>query len=427
MNMAILFGTLLILIMVGMPIGYAIGFSTVVTLVTCSNIPLTMVAQTAISGVNSFPLMAIPFFILAGTLMTHGGIAEQLIKFFNIFVGRITGGLGMVAIVTSMFFGAITGSAMATASAVGSFLIPAMRKEKYDDGFSGSLVASAGTIGIIIPPSIPFVIYGVVTGTSIGELFIAGIFPGIFMGIALMITCYIIAKKSGYKGSDKKHTFSESLDISKKAIWALLSPVIVLGGIYGGIFTPTEAAVISVVYSLVVGGFVYKELNRKNLYKAFYDTMIVNGITVFMVGLSTGFAVYLSISRIPVKITEILLSITDNPILLLILINIFLLVVGCLVDNIPACIILAPILLPVVSEFGMSPVQFGVLLTMNLAIGFVTPPYGPNLFVTAAIAGIPVQRMFKSIIPFIVALIVVLMFVTYVPEVTMFLVNMMKQ
>lgn len=419
MNVLILFGTLAIFIMIGIPIGYAIGCSTVITLVTTSSIPLTIVAQTAVSGVNSFPLMAIPFFILAGNLMSHGGIAKRLIDFFDIFVGRVTGGLGMVSIVTSMFFGAITGSAMATASAVGSFMIPEMNKANYRVSFSSAMVAAAGTIGIIIPPSIPFVVYGVVTGTSIGELFIAGVIPGLLMGLALMVVCYVIAKRNGNVGIGKKHTWKDILLNFKGAVWALMSPIIVLGGIYGGIFTPTEAAVISVVYSLLVGLLIYKELNRKNIYKCLFDTMVINGITVFMVGLSTGFAAYLSISQIPVMITEALLEITDNKFVLLIIINLFLLVVGCLVDNIPACIILSPILLPVVTQMGMSPIQFGVVLTLNLAIGFCTPPYGPNLFVTSAVAGIPVESMFRAIIPFILALLVVLMLVTYVPWITM--------
>ncbi|MDR2088733.1 MAG: TRAP transporter large permease [Clostridiales Family XIII bacterium] len=423
MNMVILFGSLLLLILIGMPIGYAIGFSTWITLITCSDIPLKLITQNAYAGVDSFPLMAIPFFILAGVLMTHGGIAKRLIDFFNVFVGRITGGLGMISIVTSLFFGAISGSAMATASAVGAFMIPEMKRANYKDDFAGSLIASAGTIGIIIPPSIPFVIYGVVTGSSIGELFVAGIVPGVLMAVALIIVCYIVSKKNGYGGTKQ----SDGIwDAFKRSIWALISPIIVLGGIYGGIFTPTEAAVVSVFYSGFVGLVIYRELNLKNLYRALYETIVINGITTFMVGLSMGFASYLSLSQIPTKIAQGLIEITDNPFLLLVLINVFLLVVGCLVDNIPACIILAPILLPVVTNLGMDPIQFGVILTFNLAIGFVTPPYGPNLFISAAVANIPVESMFKAIIPCIIALIVVLAVITYIPAATMGTVMLMR-
>lgn len=423
MDIAILFGVMLITIGIGMPIGYAIGFTTLVTLMLTSNIPTTLIIQNAITGLDSFPLMAIPFFILAGLLMTHGGIARRLIEFFNIFVGRITGGLGMVSTVTCLFFGAISGSAMATASAVGSFMVPEMNKEKYDRGYSAALVAAAGTIGIIIPPSIPFVIYGVVTGTSIGDLFIAGIFPGILMAVALMIVNYFISRKYGYRGSGIRHTPKEAWNIFVIGIPALASPIIVLGGIYAGIFTPTEAAVISVVYSALIGGLVYKELNRKNLYKALYDSMVITGITTFMVGLSTAFAAYLSVAQVPTKITNFLLNVSDNPAVILIMINIFLLIVGCLIDNIPACIILAPILLPVVEKGGMDPVQFGVVLTLNLAIGFVTPPYGSNLFVMSGVAGVSVDKMFKSLIPIIFSLIVVLALVTYIPVLTMGLLN----
>jgi C4-dicarboxylate transporter DctM subunit len=303
-------------------------------------------------------------------------------------------------------------------------MIPEMKRANYKDDFAGALIASAGTIGIIIPPSIPFVIYGVVTGSSIGELFVAGIIPGILMAIALIIVCYIVSKKSGYGGTTENEGLWRAF---KRSIWALMSPSIVLGGIYGGIFTPTEAAVISVVYSCFVGFVIYRELNWKNLYRALYETIVINGITTFMVGLSMGFASYLSISQIPVKITQGLLDITDNAVLLLILINVFLLVVGCLVDNIPACIILAPILLPVVANLGMDPIHFGVVLTFNLAIGFVTPPYGPNLFISAAVANIPVESMFRAIIPCLLALIAVLAIVTYVPVATMGPVMLMRR
>lgn len=421
MEMAVLFGSMLITIAIGVPIGYAIGVSVCITLATVSDIPLSLVIQNAVEGLDSFPLMAIPFFILAGLLMTHGGIAKQLIQFFNIFVGRLTGGLGMISIVTCLFYGAISGSAMATASAIGSFMVPEMNEEKYNLGYSAALIAAAGTIGIIIPPSVPFVIYGVVTGTSIGDLFIAGVIPGFLMAFALMVVNYFISRKNGYHGSTEKITVRGSLKVTRKSIPALLSPIIVLGGIYSGIFTPTEAAVVSVVYSLILGIFVYKLLDRKNIYKSFYDTMVINGITTFMVGLSMAFAAYLSVSQIPTRITVFLLTVSDNPVIILILINVFLLIVGCLIDNIPACIILAPILLPVVEQCGMSPIQFGVVMTLNLAIGFVTPPYGSNLFVMSAIAHCPVDKMFKSLIPIIGSLIVVLAIVTYIPFTTLFL------
>jgi len=325
-----------------------------------------------------------------------------------------------------MFFAAISGSAVATVSAIGSFMIPAMKEKGYDIGFSAAISAAAGTIGIIIPPSIPFVVYGVVTGTSVGELFIGGIIPGVLMGAALMITSYLIAKYEGYRGDSKWVGFRQLLASFNDAKWAVLAPVIILGGIYGGIFTPTEAAVVAVVYAMAVGFFVYRELTPNLLYNALLDTIIINGVTTFMVGLSMAFANYLSMQQIPTKICNGLLALTTSKYLLLLFINAFLLVVGCLVDNIPACIILAPILLPVVTRLGIDPIHFGVFMTLNLAIGFVTPPYGPNIFVASAVAGIPMERMLRFLWPFIIALLAVLMVTTYVPATTMGLVNLIR-
>lgn len=425
MEALVLFGSFFVLLLLMVPIGYAIGIATLIAIVVAGDgtIPLLMIAQKSITGVDSFPLMAIPFFMLAGNLMSGGGIAKRLINFFDSFMGLITGGLSMVTTVTCMFFAAISGSAVATTSAVGSFMIPEMRKRGYDDGFSASIAAAAGTIGVIIPPSVPFVIYGVATGTSITDLFKAGIIPGIGMGVALMITCYFLCKKHGFQVADR----SRKLDLRQvwksflDSVWALGSPVVILGGIYSGVFTPTEAAVVGVVYSFIVGRFVYKELDNAAVYKALRDTVVVNGSTTFMVGLSSAFAAYLSLAGIPRTLANAMLQITDNKFILLLLINIFLLVVGCLVDNIPATIILAPILLPVVKSLGMSPITFGIMLTMNLAIGFCTPPYGIDLFVAQKISGVKMGQMLKYMWWFIGALLAVLMLTTYWAPFTMFL------
>ena len=418
MNVITLFLIFFILLMLSVPIGYAIGIATLITLISFSNIPITMIAQNAVAGVDSFPLLAIPFFMLAGNLMSSGGIAKRLVDFFESIIGHITGGLGMVTVVVCMFFAAISGSAVATVSAVGAFMIPEMVKHGYSKSFSAALTAAAGTIGVIIPPSVPFVIYGVVSGSSITELFTAGFLPGILMGVALIIICYIVSKKNGYKGTDKKISLKDILISFKKAFWAILSPVIILGGIYSGKFTPTEAAVISVVYSFVVGIFIYKELDFKGAYTAFKDAIVVNGATTFMVGLSTAFAALLTMEQIPAKIASFILSISNNSFIVLLLINIFLLLVGMFIDNIPATIILTPILLPIAISFGMSPITFGIMLTMNLAIGFCTPPYGIDLFVASAISKVGMDEISKQILKMIVSLIIVLLLVTYIKPVT---------
>lgn len=417
MEALILFGAFFILMLMSVPIGYAIGIATLIGILTSSDLPLVSIAQNSITGVDSFPLMAVPFFMLAGNLMSTGGIAKRLVDFANVLFGKITGGLAIVTTVSCMFYAALSGSAIATTSGVGSFMIPAMEKQGYDKGFAASLSAAAGSIGVIIPPSIPFVIYGVTVGSSIGDLFIAGIIPGIMMGVALIVVSYFYSKVHGYEAIKREEEITAK-DVWMSfinAFWALLMPVIILGGIYSGIFTPTESAVVAVVYCIFISMFVYKEMKFKDVYEAFRTTMVVNGMTTFMVAFSTVFAVYLNIQHIPSLIASWLLAITSNEILLLLLINIFLLFVGCFIDNIPATIILAPILLPVVTSLGMSTTTFGIMLTMNLAIGFVTPPYGINLFVASAIAEVSIGRMLKSTLVCLFALLAVLMLITYVP------------
>lgn len=414
-----LFGIFFVLLFIGVPIGYAIGIATVITIAVFTPLSPMIIAQNAIAGVDSFPLLAIPFFMLAGNLMRSGGIARRLVDFFQSIIGHVTGGLGMVTIVVCMFFAAISGSAVATVSAVGAFMIPEMVKHGYSKSFAAAITAAAGTIGVIIPPSIPFVIYGVVANASITKMFTAGILPGVLMGVALMIVCYIVSKKNGYVGSDERKSAKEIWTAFKEAFWAILSPVIILGGIYSGIFTPTEAAVVSVVYSLIVGVFIYKELDYKETYVAFRDAIDVNGATTFMIGLSAAFAVLLTLEKIPLKIAMFITGLSDNGIIILLLINAFLLLVGMFIDNIPATIILSPILLPVAVKLGMDPITFGVMLTMNLAIGFCTPPYGINLFVASAISKVDMGLLSRKILWPIIGLLAVLALVTYVDPVTM--------
>lgn len=414
--------SLAVFVSISLPIGISLGLSTVIALIFMTDIDTVMVAQTAFASLDSFTLMAIPFFMLAGNFMRYGGISKRLLDLADHIIGFVTGGLGAVTTLTCMFFAAISGSGPATVSAIGSFMMPAMKEKGYDPGYSAALTAAAGTIGIVIPPSIPFVIYGVVTGTSIGSLFLAGIIPGILMGLALMVTNYRTAKKNGWLGSGQRPKLRSVGKATKNAFWALMSPVIILGGIYGGIFTPTEAAAVSCVYTFVIGKFVYKELDMKKLIDCLKDTVLLAGATSFMIGLSSGFAFLLTMKQVPNTVAEALLSVSDNKIVILLIINVFLLIIGCFIDNISSCTILAPILLPVVVALGVDPIHFGIIMTMNLAIGFITPPYGANLFIASAVGNTPMESIIKRVWPLILTITVVLILTTFIPGLSMLLV-----
>lgn len=423
-SVLMLFGFLFLFIFLTIPIGIALGLSTALTLALTSNIPTVIIAQNAFAGLDSFPLMAIPFFILAGNLMEHGGISKRILDFADSLIGFLTGGLAMVTTLSCMFFAAISGSGPATVSAIGTFMMPAMERKGYDGGFAAALTAAAGSIGVIIPPSIPFVIYAVATGQSITDLFLAGIIPGICIGIGLMIMSFFICKKNGWTGSGEKPSLRRVGKEFIRAFWALLMPVIILGSIYRGICTPTEAAVVGIVYAVIIGTFVYKELEWKFMYKALVDTALINGATSFMIGLSTSFANYLTMEQVPNTVANMLLTVSDSKIIVLLIINVFLLIVGCFIDNISSCIILAPILLPVVMGMGMDPIHFGIVMTMNLAIGFITPPYGANLFVASGVSGVAFERVAKNVIPMVLTMIVILLLVTFIEPISMTLPNM---
>lgn len=413
LKILILFGVMFILMIIGAPIAVSLGIATITTMVATTNIGLTSIATACFSGLDSFPLMAIPFFILAGNLMRSGGISRRILDFADALVGSVTGSTGMVTVVASMFFAALSGSSPATVTAIGGITIPEMKKEGYDPAYATALAAASGTIGVIIPPSIPFVIYGVAAQCSISDLFLAGIIPGIMIGLVLMGINYFTSKSQHY-GTKKTFQFRKLLATFRTSIWALLVPVIILGGIYGGIFTPTESAVVAIIYSLIIGIFVYKEIDGKAIYEALRDTVLINGQTTFLVGISMAFARFLTMSQVPTSIASSILNIS-NPILILLVINVFLLIVGCFIDNISSCVILTPILLPIVTGIGMSPIQFGIVMTVNLAIGFITPPYGCNLFFASAISGVPVTKIAAKILPMILVMICVLMLLTFVP------------
>ena len=381
-----------------------------------------MVAQKAFTGLDSFTLIAIPFFMLAGNLMALGGIARRIVNLADAAVGKFTGGLGMATVIGCMFFAAISGSGPATVTAMGSIMLPELEKRGYDRAFSTGLTATAGTIGVIIPPSIPFVIYGVASGTSVGDMFKAGFIPGILIGIGLMIVCWVISKKRGYKGIERTKNDESFLKVFLDSLPALMAPVIILGGIYGGIFTPTEAAVVATVYSLFVGKFVYHELTWKIVYESYRSTADMNGFTGLALGFSMSFAAYLTMEQIPAKVANVVLSAVSSKIAIIALIIVILLVVGCFVDNISSCLILTPVFLPMVKAVGMDPVHFGIMMTVALAIGFVTPPYGVNLFVASAVAKLKIEEVSKAAIPFLAAMFVCLLLIAYIEPISMALV-----
>ncbi|EFE29028.1 TRAP transporter, DctM subunit [Filifactor alocis ATCC 35896] len=418
----ILFIILFLLIGISVPIGIALGLATTLTMLISKDVSLNFVAQNAFTSLDSFPLMAIPFFMLAGNIMSYGGVSKKLLNLADALVGKIIGGLAMVTTVTCMFFAAISGSGPATVSAIGSFMIPEMNEKGYSPGFSAAITSVSGAIGVIIPPSIPFVIYGVTSGASIGDMFIAGVIPGILIGLGLMITSYIIAKKEGFKGTKEAPPLGKAFF---EAIPSLTVPVVILGGIYAGIFTPTESAAVGCVYGIFISMVFNKSMSFKDLYNALKDAVLINGATTYMVGLSSSFAFYLTIKQVPFQIGQLLGQI-DNSIVVMLLMIVILLIVGLFIDNISSCIILTPIMLPIVKQFGVDPVHFGIIMTMALAIGFSTPPYGANLFVASAIGNVSVEKMIKYLKWLLLANIIVLLLVTFIPSISMGLLSLIK-
>ncbi|MFP3918399.1 TRAP transporter large permease [Lysinibacillus telephonicus] len=416
-----LFTSFALLLTFAVPIGIALGLSVMIALLVDGAMPLEFLMKELTTSVNSFPLLAIPFFILAGEIMGRGGISRRLINVAESLVGSVVGGTALTAIVTCMFFAAISGSGPATVAAVGGIMIPAMVSKGFDRKFATAVVASAGSIGVIIPPSIPMVMYGVTGSVSIGDMFIAGILPGILVGIGLMVYSYYFSKKNGYLGNGKKISVINILKEIWNAKWSLLIPVIILGGIYGGVFTPTEAAAVAVFIGFIIGVFFYRELKLKELADIFIESALMTATILIIVGTATAFGKLLAMEQIPNKIAESFLSISSNPTVVILLIILLLLIVGCFMDTIAAIIILTPILLPVAKLVGFDPIHFGIIMIVALAIGFITPPVGVNLFVGAGISGLSLEALSKAIIPFIVAMVIVLLIIMFIPALSLIL------
>jgi C4-dicarboxylate transporter DctM subunit len=416
----ILLTVLVILFAISTPIAIALGAASAIAVAVAGDLPVLTIVQRMLSSVDMFPLMAIPFFILAGSLMEVGGISKRLINFASALVGQMQGGLAMVAVLTSMFFAAISGSSPATVAAIGSILIPAMVARGYQKDFAASVQAVSGGLGVIIPPSIPIILFGVTAEVSVGKLFIAGILPGLLVSFSLLLMVYFISGIKGYKGTTTS-TFKEKLVALKEASLALFMPVIILGGIYGGIFTPTEAAVVAVVYAFIVGAFVYREITFKNIVNIFTSAAKTTAIIMIIIANAGVFGWILTRERVPQMVAESFLNFTESPIVFLLLINVLLLLVGMIFETAAAIIILAPILTPIAIMVGIDPVHFGMIMVVNLAIGMVTPPVGVNLFVASSIAGTSLEKISRAVIPFILLLIVNVLIISFVPAISTYL------
>ncbi len=409
----------------GIPVVGAMGLAAIVYIIGFMNIPMSIVANQMLGGVGSYTLMAIPFFIISGALMESGGISKRIISFSTALVGSLPGGLALVVIVASAFFAAMTGSGAACVAAIGGMMIPALVKNGYDIDFASALQAAGGTLGPMIPPSILMVLYSVSTNNSVGDMLLAGLFPGILMAVSMMIVTVIISIKKGY-GSSEKFSLKRVVVSFKDSIWALLTPVTILGGIYSGIFTPTEAAAFSCLYAMIVGLFIYKELTIKALLRCLFNSIKGTGIILGIVAVTQLFSWIMTREGLPQQIAMLSSTISDNPYVFMSIISVILLVVGMFLDPVPAVLIFAPILTPSAIAMGINPIHFGVVMVATFCIGLVTPPVGMTLFVASNISKRPVLVVGKKAMPFIFAMLFAILLIIFVPQISLFLPSLGK-
>lgn len=422
---SVLFIGLVVFLLAGVPIAFVLSGSSALALAVSGDINLSIIIQRMFSGAGSFTLLAIPFFVLAGNLMSAGGISRRLVNLCNRFFGHISGGLAMVAVVTCAFFAAISGSSAATAAAVGAIIIPEMLKHKYDKNFAAATIASSAELGVIIPPSIGLIQYGVAANQSISELFMAGFLPGIFICVTICIAAHYLAKKQGFEPAGKA-TGAERVTAFKEAILALLMPFIVLGGIYSGLFTPTEAAVVAVFYGLVVGIFVYKEIKLTDLKDIFYQSVLTMSTVLLIMSASAIFGWILTKQQVPQAVASAFLGFSANKYIFLLLVNVLLLIIGMFCEAGAVMVILAPLLAPVASQLGIDLIHFGIIMMSNLAIGMMTPPVGVNLYVVCDSAKVKIEGMMKYLMLYFAILVADVLLITYVPQISLIIPDLFK-
>ena len=426
MDALILLGSLFVLIAMGVPIAFALGLASLAGAIWI-DIPLEAVMLKISDGVDNFSLLAIPFFVLAGAIMAEGGMAHRLVALANVLIGFVRGGLSLVNILASSFFGCISGSSVADTSSVGSVMIPQMERQGYPRVFATNVTISGSVQAILIPPSHNAVIYSLAAGgtVSIAHLFLAGVIPGLLLGMSLMILCLVIAYRDGHpKG--RRVPLGESMKIAVEAFWGLLTLVIILGGILSGVFTATESASIACIYAFLVTMLIYRDYKWRDLPHLLHRTVKTVAMVMILIGFASGFGYIMALMQLPAKVTEFFLTLSDNKYVILFLINIMLLVLGTLMDLAPLLLICTPILLPVVKQFGVDPIHFGIIMLVNLGIGLVTPPVGSVLFVGCAVGKVTMEQVTRSIWPFYLAMFIVLMLVTYVPALSLWIPSMVK-
>ncbi|MCG8484824.1 MAG: TRAP transporter large permease [Clostridia bacterium] len=424
---AILFGTLIVMLLIGVPIAICLLIAVSFTMLSMGNVDLfPAIAQRMFTQADNFTLMAIPFFILAGELMGKGGISKRLISFMQLCIRNVPASLAGITTVSSAFFGAISGSNPATVAAIGGITVPRMIEKGYDKGTAAAVAAASGTLGVVIPPSIPMVTYAIVASVSVGTMFLAGIVPGILLALTVCIVNIFVCGKYDNEKTTKKVTSKEFLQIFLDASFALMMPVIILGGIYSGFFTPTEAATVSCVYALVVSMFIYKELKVSDLPAIFVKSAISSGVILFVVSCSAPFGWLMTSEGIPSIIANTILNVFTNKFAILFAMNLVLLFFGCLLETQAIILLMSPILLPIAASLGLSPIALGIIMIINTSIGMITPPMAVNLFVAGGIARVSLEEVSKKVVPFFIAEVILLLILTYFPDVITFLPNLMQ-